>query len=103
MNDFKKLGLASVVLMITTAAMAQDFDPVHLGQLQIKQHDLGLEIDIAAFISTGAEQEIQRRPAVFQMDEMVREIALLEGENRELRVVRIVFYQEYFEGGVHQV
>src|SRR5712691_8078895 len=86
-------GFGALVLLES----AQDLKPVHLGQLQVEQDDLGDDPDVAEAVCVVAEEEIQRLGPVPADEDLVREIALPECAQRQLSVVGIVLDQQDFD------
>ncbi len=73
------------------------FEPVDLGELQVEQHDLGDDPDVAQRVAAVAEKEIQRLGAVSGDKYLIREVARLERTQRQLGVGWVVLHQEDFD------
>src|SRR6266566_1731056 len=76
---------------------SQYFESVDLGELQVEQHDLRHDPDVAQRVTAVAEKEIQSLGAVPGDKYLIREVARLEGAQRQLGIGGVVLHQEDFD------
>ena len=76
------------------ADAAQDLQAVDLRQLQVEQDDGWKLAGISARVRSGAEEVVERGGPVARDDDLVRDAALLEGQDRQLLVAGVVFDEQ---------
>src|SRR4029077_17531219 len=81
----------------------QHLEAVDLGELQVEQDHTRHDADLVPRMAAVAEKKVQRLGAVACHEHLVRDVALLEGPQRELLVVRVVLDQQDFDfvGEIH--
>jgi hypothetical protein len=77
-----------------SANPAEHFEAVHLGQLEIQQHDRRQRFRVVALSRDAAVQDRERLGTVARNDHFVGDTALLEREQRQFLVAGIVFDQQ---------
>ena len=73
--------------------LLQHFQAVDLGQLQVQQHH-GRVAGHAVLVLAATVQVVQRLGAVASHDDVVGQLALGEGRQRQLEIFQIVFDQQ---------
>ena len=73
---------------------SQDFEAIHLRELEIEQDDLREHGRIAAFVGASAEEIVQRLGPIARDDDLVLDVALLERAKGQCLVVGVVLDEE---------
>ena len=77
---------------------AQHFHPVHLGQAQIQENQVRLGTGLGVGIGGMVEEIVQRRLAVFHVNDAVGHAKTSQVASHDLGMCRVVFHQQNGDG-----
>ena len=76
---------------------AENFQSIDLGKFQVQQDDFGMGFAIAPGVSAGAKEKFECLRAIPDMDDFVGQVVFVKGDERQFRIVSIVFDEEDFD------